>query len=166
MIRIALDRSWPDVIRALRDDAEFRASLAERLRTVPYDAWFWECIRVSDGPFECVVLDAPALARQPADPSAFAEHLVAPINAFRSLGGDAVLISPSPTGSYPHLAAFLRSAPADQIDGLFRAIGDAIAGWSGAVPPWVSTAGLGVPWLHARLDTRPKYFRHTPYRTP
>lgn len=74
MIRIALDRSWPDVIHALRGDSAFRTSLAERLRAVPYEAWFWECIRVSDGPFECVAIDAPALARQTADPSAFAEH--------------------------------------------------------------------------------------------
>lgn len=166
MIRIALDRSWPDVIHALRSDPAFRTSLAGRLRAVPYEAWFWECIRVSDGPFECVALDAPALARQVADPSAFAEHLVAPVNAFRSLGGDAVLIAPSPTGSYPHLAAFLRSAPADQTDAFLCAIGEAIAGWSGASPPWLSTAGLGVPWLHARLDTRPKYFRHAAYRSP
>jgi hypothetical protein len=166
VIRIALDWSWPDVVHALRDDPAFRISFAERLRAVPYEAWFWECIRVSDGPFECVALDAPELARQTADPSAFAEHLVAPINTFRSLGGDAVLISPSPTGCYPHLAAFLRGAPADQIDAFLLAIGEAIAQWSGPQPPWVSTAGLGVPWLHARLDSRPKYFRHAPYRPP
>lgn len=166
MIRIALDRSWPDVVHALRDDPAFRMSFAERLRAVPYEAWFWECIRVSDGPFECIALDAPELARQTADPSAFAEHLVAPINTFRSLGGDAVLIAPSTTGRYAHLATFLRSAPADQIDAFFAAIGEAIAQWSGPRPPWVSTAGLGVPWLHARLDSRPKYFRHAPYRAP
>jgi hypothetical protein len=29
---------------------------------------------------------------------------------------------------------------------------------------WVSTAGTGVPWLHVRRDTRPKYDRHAPYR--
>jgi len=47
-----------------------------------------------------------------------------------------------------------------------QAIGEAIAQWAGPRPPWVSTAGMGVPWLHARLDTRPKYFRHAPYRAP
>ena len=122
VIRIALDRSWPEVIHALRGDPAFRMS--------------------------------------------FAEHLVAPVNTFRSLGGDAVLIAPSQTGRYPHLAAFLRTAPADQVDALFQAIGEAIARWSGPRPPWVSTAGMGVPWLLARLDTRPKYFRHAPYRAP
>jgi len=116
-------------------------------------------------PFECVVLEAPRLAKSVADPSAFAEHLHAPINTFNSLGGDATLIAPSATGSYPHFAAFLRTAPESQVDALFQAVGDAIARWPGAAPPWVSTAGMGVPWLHVRLDTRPKYYQHAPYRS-
>jgi hypothetical protein len=165
VLRIALDRTWPDVIAALREDVAFRTALADQLRAVAYDAWFWECIRVSEGPFECVVIDAPNLARVAADPSAFAEYLTAPINTFENLGGDATLIAPAATGSYPHFAAFLRAAPVNQADELFRALGDAIAGWRGARPPWVSTAGMGVPWLHIRLDSRPKYFRHAPYRS-
>lgn len=164
MIRISLDKTWPEVIAAWCDDPTFRTSFAERLRAVPYEAWFWECVRVSNGPFECVVIDAPALARTRADPSSFAAHLTAPINTFASLGGDATLIAPSATGSYPHLAAFLRTAPPDQIDALLHAIGHAVASWAGSAPPWVSTAGMGVPWLHVRLDTVPKYFRHGPYR--
>lgn len=90
-----------------------------------------------------VVIEAPSLART-ADPSTFAEYLASPINTFKNLGGDTILIAPSPTGSYPHFAAFLRTAPAGQADELFRAIGNAAA-WKGAGPPWVSTAGMGVP---------------------
>ncbi len=36
----------------------------------------------------------------------------------------------------------------------------------GAMPVWLSTAGAGVSWLHVRLDTRPKYYHHGPYRQP
>jgi hypothetical protein len=61
MIRIALDNTWPEVTEALCNDAAFRTSFVERLRAVRYDAWFWECIRVSGGTFECVVIDAPEL---------------------------------------------------------------------------------------------------------
>jgi len=164
VIEIALDRTWPEVIVALREDTAFRAALAERLAAVPYEAWFWECTRVSGARFACVVIEAPGLARVAADPSAFAEHLKAPINTFDRLGGDATLIAQSATGRYPHFAAFLRTAPASQIDALFQAIGDAIAAWRRPAPPWVSTAGMGVPWLHVRLDTRPKYYRHAAYR--
>ena len=31
-------------------------------------------------------------------------------------------------------------------------------------PLWLSTNGLGVAWLHARIDARPKYYSHRPYR--
>jgi len=165
MLRIALDRTWPEVIAALRDQPAFRASLADQLRAAPYDAWFWECVRVSGGPFECVVIEVPELARRAPDPGAFAEHLTAPINTFDSLGGDATLIAPSATGAHPHLAAFLRNAPTAQADALFHAIGHAIDDWQGPELPWVSTAGLGVPWLHVRIDTRPKYYRHAPSRS-
>ena len=34
---------------------------------------------------------------------------------------------------------------------------------AGDMPLWVSTAGLGVSWLHVRLDARPKYYRHDAY---
>ena len=34
----------------------------------------------------------------------------------------------------------------------------------GARPIWLSTAGHGVAWLHVRLDSRPKYYLHAPYR--
>jgi hypothetical protein len=33
-----------------------------------------------------------------------------------------------------------------------------------AKPVWLSTAGGGVAWLHVRLDDRPKYYAHAPYR--
>jgi hypothetical protein len=31
-------------------------------------------------------------------------------------------------------------------------------------PVWLSTAGAGVPWLHVRLDDRPKYCCFRPYQ--
>ena len=31
-------------------------------------------------------------------------------------------------------------------------------------PAWVSTSGLGVSWLHIRIDTRPKYYSYAPFR--
>ena len=42
--------------------------------------------------------------------------------------------------------------------------GQAIRENLGPIPRWLSTAGLGVPWLHLRLDTRPKYYQYGPYK--
>ncbi|QDU19736.1 DUF6940 family protein [Urbifossiella limnaea] len=120
-------------------------------------------------PFEYVVLDTPGLARA-ADPEAFAEYFPRAADGvveFTNLGGDAVLIAPSPVAdrsAYGHLGAFVRHAPETQRDALWRAVGEAMARRIGAKPVWLSTAGAGVPWLHVRLDDRPKYYGFAPYR--
>ena len=33
----------------------------------------------------------------------------------------------------------------------------------GAMPTWLSTAGMGVSWLHVRLDSQPKYYGFAAY---
>jgi hypothetical protein len=87
--------------------------------------------------------------------------------AFANLRGDALLVVPCPAGdagAYGHLAAFVREAPEAQRDALWREVGEAMARRVGARPVWLSTAGAGVSWLHVRLDDRPKYYGHEPYR--
>jgi hypothetical protein len=66
---------------------------------------------------------------------------------------------------YPHLAVFLRSAPPDQCDELFRAIGKATIEFLNDAPFWLSTSGSGVAWVHVRIDKRPKYYQYEPYTT-
>jgi hypothetical protein len=43
-----------------------------------------------------------------------------------------------------------------------------VAAWleTRPLPLWVSTSGLAVPWLHLRLDARPKYYGFEPYKRP
>jgi hypothetical protein len=163
-----------DVLRALQTDAAFRAQFNAVLAEVPYPAFRWETPGATAAnltqPFECVVLDAPGLARRP-EPEAFAEHFpdapAAGVVAFANLGGDAILVVPCPAAApeaYGHLAAFVRGAPEAQRDALWQAVGAATARRVGAKPVWLSTAGAGVAWLHVRLDDRPKYYGHQPYR--
>jgi len=47
---------------------------------------------------------------------------------------------------------------------LIAAVGGALSALVGSSPIWVSTSGLGVHWLHVRLDARPKYYTFAPYR--
>ncbi|HEY6725417.1 MAG TPA: hypothetical protein VI197_15385, partial [Polyangiaceae bacterium] len=67
-------------------------------------------------------------------------------------------------GAYAHLAAFLRGAPPDQREALLREVGLRTRQLIGAAPLWLSTSGLGVAWVHVRIDSRPKYYQYTPYR--
>lgn len=167
--------TWAGVVDRWRGDAEFRAGFAAELAAHPAAAFAWECRPCSrpkcDVDYRHVVVEVAALAGAVADPRPFSGHFDAgePTATFDNLGGDARLVAPAPIASgvdYAHLASFLRTAPAAQIDALWKAVGDAVSDrWSASdAPLWVSTAGLGVSWLHVRLDSRPKYYRHAPFR--
>ena len=66
--------------------------------------------------------------------------------------------------AYGHLASFLREAPPAQVCALWEQVGRAVRESIGSEPCWVSTAGMGVAWLHVRIDSWPKYYRHDPYK--
>ena len=164
------------VVKRWQEAADFRDFWIALLADAPYHACFWETPPITretaSRVFECVLTDSPALAGIRANPAAFAEQFdaagaEAAVTTFRNLGGDAVLVAPCPDGAhhtYPHLIAFARTAPVGQQHALWRAVAAAVAGHLTARPLWLSTSGLGVPWLHVRLDGRPKYYTYRPYR--
>jgi hypothetical protein len=105
------------------------------------------------------------------EPEAFAEHFRpdTSVVTFANLGGDAMLVAPCPAaqgGGFAHLASFVATATPGHASDLWQAVGTAMQRRLGASPVWLSTAGLGVAWLHVRLDSRPKYYRHAPYLRP
>jgi hypothetical protein len=166
--------SYDEVLRLWQHDTEFRSFFLTILRGSAFAAFRWETPPITtatlDRPFEFVLIDTPELDRR-ADPDAFAEHFRAgdgsQIAAFPNLGKDAVLIVPKPAtaaSEYAHLAAFLRSAPESQKHELWQTVGQEMLAAVGESPRWLSTAGLGVPWLHLRIDSRPKYYAFAGYR--
>jgi hypothetical protein len=163
------------VVRAWHADDGFRAFWRERLREVPFDAYAWECPPVTaqtiSREFECVFVASPMLARMAPDAGAFAEHFRPDrsVVTFANLGADAVLVAPcpgTPDSDYAQLARFTATAPPAQQDAFWQAVGAAMKKRIDDRPVWLSTAGLGVAWLHVRLDDRPKYYRHAPYARP
>ncbi len=166
---------YAEVLRLWREAGEFQTFFNELLAGAPFAAFRWETppltAATADRPFESVLLDSPWLATEP-DAEAFAEHFgiagSAGVVEFPNLGGDAILVAPtpaSPLSAYAHIGAFARRAPAAQRRALWSRVGAAMARRLGPRPVWLSTAGGGVPWLHVRLDDRPKYYGHEPYRT-
>lgn len=154
-------------------DQEFRSLFNDLLAGSRFTALRWETPPVTTATltrqFEFILMDSPDLARA-ADPQAFAEHFAdagdAAVVVFPNVGRDAVLVAPCPIAAppvYGHLAAFVRGAPAGQRQALWHAVGNAMATRIGSKPVWLSTAGAGVPWLHVRLDDRPKYYAYPPY---
>lgn len=164
-----------EVIHGWRDDSAFRDFFNDLLAVAPAPAWFWEMPPLTrsglEAAFECVQVPSPALAGVRADPAPFAEQFAdcdgADALGFANLGGDAWLVAPCPRGdgrACAHLADFVRGAPRVQRDALWRLLGESVAQRLGGVPLWISTSGLGVYWVHLRLDSRPKYYTHAPYR--
>jgi len=177
---------WDEVLELWRTDRSFALFFTAMLAASPFESFFWECPASSyatlSAPFECVTIRASTFAR--ANPANFAEHFNAGMGAatFLSLGGDATLVAPTglvgaglvgaglvgapgeARASYGHIAAFCRGASESQHLAVWQAVGTALAAHnsaSGGRPVWLSTEGSGVPWLHIRMDSRPKYY-HLP----
>lgn len=97
--------TYAEVLALWRNDAPFRSSFIRLLAATPYDAFLWETPPVTrttvERGFEFVLVDSPALAALGPDPNAFASHFddagpAAGAVTFVNLGGDAVLVAPTP----------------------------------------------------------------------
>jgi hypothetical protein len=164
--------SFGEVLRDWVASEPFRRQWIDWLRALPFDACVWECPPVTTAsqlrPFECVFLSSSSLAGMRPEPEVFAEHFRPDrsVVTFRNLGRDAVLVAPCPVGDgrdFSHLAQFVRTAAREQQDALWQSVGAAMGVRVGTDPVWLSTAGHGVAWLHVRLDSSPKYYRHAAY---
>lgn len=164
--------TFGQAIELLCTDSSFRSCLTQVLaEECEFPAYRWETPPVTvssiNRDFEFVLLNSPALERV-TDVSAFSEHFNSQlVVTFPNLRGDATMVVPCPIAdhtAYCHLASFVRNGPAPQTDALWQAVGTAMENRIGSKPVWLSTAGMGVAWLHVRLDSRPKYYGHLPYR--
>ena len=164
--------SYAGFLRALAEDASFREVIQVEMRAAPFVAFSWETPPLTssniDQPFECLFHDSPGLDVR-ADPTDFDAYFQPGIEivSFANLGEDALLIVPCPvstSANYSHIGAFHRSAPHAQLHAFWRIIPQTVLARLGPQPLWLSTAGGGVDWLHMRLDDRPKYYRHLPWR--
>lgn len=164
--------SYADFLSALTTDASFRELVQDEMRATPYTAFRWETPPLNstniEQPFACLLHDSPDLD-VPADPRDFESYFQADMEvvSFENLGGDALLVVPCPvskSANYSHIAAFHRSAPSTQQHSLWIAVANAVLSKVSLEPLWLSSAGGGVDWLHIRLDKRPKYYRHLPWR--
>ena len=166
--------SFENVLILWQRNEEFRTFFIDLLATCPFTAYKWETPPITTAnsrrPFEFVFLNSPGLVCK-ADRSAFSEHFSKAsfhsIVEFENLGRDATLVVPCPVDSiddYSSLASFVLQAPKSQQHKLWESVGAAMQRRLSHKPVWLSTAGGGVPWLHIRLDDRPKYYAYQPYR--
>lgn len=137
-------------------------------------AFFWEHKPVNQHSlsqiYEFVIIKTTAFNGKQANQQAFKSHFLdeQPIVCFPNLTHTAQLIVPTPFApkeTYTHLASFIRNAPNLQVDFFWKTIGFKLEEALQEAPIWLSTSGLGIHWLHVRLDQRPKYYNHSPYKS-
>lgn len=155
---------------------EFRDFYISILKGSSFDAFFWENPPVTKlnikQAYEFVLVHSSQLSKVSADLKPFLKQFGSnqtsrSVIAFENLGRDAELIVPCPVvaeSEYAHFSAFVKNAPKDQAHELFVVLANSLKSKIGKKPLWVSTSGLGVYWLHIRLDMRPKYYSFQPYK--
>lgn len=179
VVKIAIEEhdravSCSDVFRFWRsDDDSFRLMFVDLLKNSPFGCFRFETPPVTgagvDQPFQFVLIDSPEIDLAPG-PDYFQDHFdrqPEDVLVFDNLGGDATMIVPRPrdgTPGYAHIAGFVRYAPMEQQLLLWKTVGETMHGLLGRAPLWLNTAGGGVPWLHVRIDSRPKYYVFDEYR--
>ena len=89
---------------------------------------------------------------------------------FMNLGKDARLVVPTKKTDkeiYNHMGKFIRLAEQEQIIEVFKRVGKSVLEEIESEKLiWLNTAGLGVIWLHIRMDTRPKHYKTSRYKEP
>ena len=164
--------SYARVIEYWQNAKAFRSFFIEILKSSAFEGYFWESRPVVKATlaeaYKFVLVKSTYLPRLKADTFSFKEHFNKnkPVVSFKNLGGDAVLVVPCPIGNlgYPHLATFIHTGPNEQLHEFWQVVGKEAEKRINEQPMWLSTAGMGVSWLHVRLDDRPKYYRYRGYK--
>jgi len=164
---------YAQFLERLVANKEFRAFYNKVLSESEFSAYQWEHPAATatqlEKPYEFVLVHSTQLTRVTAEPEVFASYFRSGegVVDFPNLRGDAHLIVPTllgPVSHYPHLGSFVRQADSAQIDAFWRRVGRCFLEQYPQGKLWLSTAGLGVYWLHVRMDSVPKYYRFGGYK--
>lgn len=169
--------TYAEVIGLWQKNTSFNSFFNSLLADSPFSTYFWETpfitLSTINQKFEFVLVDNPRLQQANPNPHPFKKHFDTNSNnqqviTFTNLGKDAILVVPRPcleNSVYTHIANFVRQAPSFQQITLWQIVGKVLQQNLNEKPIWVSTSGLGVYWLHIRLDSYPKYYSFQPYKT-
>lgn len=186
--------SYLQCMRLLRDSQSFRLlwqTVLNEQGKLLGGTYFWECIPTTPStifitPMQYVLVGYKTRTLTSRAPKAscdsFAPNLESKssvvisksIAAFPNLSGDSILIVPkgltllSNYQCYLDIGTFTKSCPYAQQDALWQYVGQYITRAIEVRDPndvlWLNTHGLGVPWIHIRLDQKPKYYAFEYYK--
>ncbi len=168
--------SFDEVFTLWEQSGEFVAFYIGELIKLDYKAFYWEHPAVNkeflSKKYECILQRSKPLEHLSSNKEAFKDYLLSEteVTDFMNLGKNARLVIPikkSDEEIYNHIGKFIRMADTRQILALFKRVGRVVKEEIEAQKLiWLNTAGLGVIWLHVRMDTRPKYYKTKRYKDP
>ena len=90
--------------------------------------------------------------------------------SFNNIGGDATLVTPLPIRTtngfldFKCLSSFVENADHKTQTQLWKVVAIRLSDQlTDGRPRWLSTNGMGVHYLHIRIDSRPKYYSYKVY---
>ena len=154
--------------------ATFLKNYIQCINRLGLEEFYWEHPAITadalDSPYRVAIVSAPNLKAIGYNPKPFSTYFTEAdaIATFFNRRKDALLLAPRPKTvpgglrDYATLARFLRHADEPTAVNFLKKV---FATWhtqltQGSDYIYLSTHGLGVHWLHVRLDQRPKYY-HT-----
>ena len=164
--------SFQRFLDLLIQSTAFRKFYNDLLAQCAFEEYFWEHPPMTadtlEQEYEFVLVKNKGLARIEPNPKAFATYFQKDqlVVDFDNLGKNARLVVPCPDQQkdFAHLANFVRQASENQTDAFWQRVGEQYLEIINEGKRWLSTSGLGVYWLHVRIDTVPKYYSHKEYR--
>ena len=174
------DMSMQTALRHWEGKTSFSRVFIRALASCPFEHFVLEFPPVSGQtvhgvPFEFVVTHEPRLHR-PQSLDDFQQHSRRGkvVTHFPNLSGDSTLVVPLPgrrsggTSDFSSVGPFSRTAPLKRQLKLWKRVARCLLKEMKHDPHgvhyWLSTSGLGVPWLHVRIDNRPKYYVYEPFK--
>jgi len=149
---------------------KFQAALNDV--TAELSAYFWECVPVSKStisrPFEFVAIHSQGLQNvKKQDHSSFQDYINKKERSFTSHGGNTLIIPlPQEDKDYRDISQFISSDSEEEKKILWQEVANKLSESlnDNDDPKWLSTHGLGVPYLHVRIDSKPKYYSWEEYK--
>lgn len=140
---------------------KFLNELIDILRNCKFDSYLLQCLKYEKGKFFTFLLfDCPMLnKRKETDFDTFDKYLDEEENViFENINKDCLLISPnykvlSEKYDYSNISRYFRTQTKKNLIKLLRFIFD-----NYQENMYLNTHGLGVNYLHFRLDNKPKYY--------
>lgn len=174
--------TWGMFAKEIQENEELQDLLSKTISSSPFQGLFFETapttVNTKDSDlFQFVLVNSKTLGDlKSADFASFSRFFDKNEKAvtFPNLGRDAVLVCPVPDEglnqeTYIHAANFFRGTETrpELSRAIWSNIGLALNDWfeTSERTVWLSTSGLGVYFLHFRLDTIPKYYTYSEFRT-